>query len=184
MFAERTELPKLVAIAAIDDNRTIGLDGKLPWRLPEDLKFFRDTTMGHPVLMGRKTFQSLGKPLKGRRNIVLSRTLESLPGAEVIHKLEDLTELADLGQIVYVIGGAIVYTTILPFCQELILTRINGVFQGDTFFPSSYRSLFKAKQKLQIGDCYSIRRYVRKQGENSVSDDEQSELALDDLCMA
>ena len=77
-------LPRLIAIVGMASNRVIGKDGTLPWRLPEDLKFFKKTTLGHPILMGRKTFDSIGKPLPGRRNIVLSRTMESREGVEVI----------------------------------------------------------------------------------------------------
>src|SRR6187401_3018410 len=102
--------PMLIAIAAMASNRVIGREGKLPWHLPEDLKFFKETTLGHPVLMGRKTFESiierLGKPLPGRMNIVLNRTL---PPREGIHVIRDISELSNLipqpeSQVVYLIG--------------------------------------------------------------------------------
>src|SRR6478609_6258116 len=97
--------PKLIAIAAMASNRVIGRNGQLPWHLPEDLKFFKRTTLGHPVLMGRNTFESiverLGKPLPGRRSIVLSRTMRELAGIDVIRNFEELNALPELTSPVY-----------------------------------------------------------------------------------
>jgi dihydrofolate reductase len=109
-------------IAAVAKNRAIGRDGKLPWRLPEDLAFFKRVTMGHPVIMGRKTMQSIGKPLSGRKNIVTARTVE-----------EALKAAGD-GEV-FVIGGASVYELFFPLAARLYITRIEADFEGDVFFP-------------------------------------------------
>jgi len=158
-------LPKLIAIAAMATNRVIGRDGALPWHLPEDLKFFKQTTLGHPVLMGRKTFDSivarLGKPLPGRTNIVLSHSLPLRDDAVVIRDLAELENLPDLGGTVYLIGGAQLYETLLPKCDELLLTCLHKDYEGDAWFPA-FESLFSATYEvLQSGDGFEIRRYFR-----------------------
>ncbi len=145
-------------------NRVIGRDGKLPWHLPEDLKFFKRMTQGHPVLMGRKTFDSilaqLGKPLPGRKNIVLSRTMPPREGVEVIHSLDDLLG-APSELPIYLIGGAQLYETLLPQCDELLLTFINEPYEGDACFPS-FEHLFDLKEVLGAGEGFEFRRYKRK----------------------
>ncbi len=126
----------LVLIAAVADNGLIGVDGDLPWRLPEDLRRFRALTMGHIVLMGRKTWDSLGKPLPGRDNWVLSRGPDFAPaGARVFHSLDAVLDAAG-ERPVMVIGGAHVYALTLPLAQRLELTRVNASPKGDTYFPS------------------------------------------------
>lgn len=128
---------KLVAIVAMTANRVIGRDGTLPWHLPEDLAFFKRTTEGHPVLMGRKTYQSIGRPLPRRRNIILTRDPNwQAPGVEVIHSPADLANLGLPGDAtVFVIGGAEIYTLLLPQLDEILVSHIHTDFQGDTFFP-------------------------------------------------
>lgn len=172
-LAEKAPAPKLIAIAAMASNRVIGRDGKLPWHLPEDLKFFKKTTQGHPVLMGRNTFNSivaqLGKPLPGRRNIVLSKTMPAREGVEVVRSLEELKEVAGSREqgggsapeshCVYLIGGAQLYETLLPQCDELLLTYITAPHEGDTFFPP-FEHLFVLKEVIASGDGFEIRRYV------------------------
>ena len=115
-------------------NRIIGRDGALPWRLPEDLKFFRTLTTGHPVVMGRKTWESLGRPLPGRRNIVLSRTLTAAEGAEIVRSPEDLRALHLEGDV-FIIGGAEIYRLLLPECASVYLTVLTADAEGDTSFP-------------------------------------------------
>ncbi len=157
--------PKLIAIAAVASNGVIGRDGTLPWHLPEDLKFFKQTTKGHPVLMGRVTYesilQSLGKPLPGRRNIVLSRTMPDTEGCEVIREVAELEHLPGITSPVYLIGGAQLYRSLLPECAELILTHIEKPYEGDTTFPE-YEPLFAKAEVLGGGDGFEFRRYVRK----------------------
>jgi dihydrofolate reductase len=155
---------QLVAIAAMAGNRVIGKDGGLPWDLPCDLQFFKQTTMGHPVLMGRNTFESivsrLGKPLPGRRNIVLSRSMPARPDVDVISDFASLEQLPNLSSPVYLIGGAQLYEQLLPQCDELLLTFINAPYEGDTLFPP-FEGGFELKDVLLRTDDYEIRRYRR-----------------------
>ena len=150
-------LPRLIAIVGMASNRVIGKDGTLPWRLPEDLKFFKKTTLGHPILMGRKTFDSIGKPLPGRRNIVLSRTMEPREGVEVIHDIRDLV----CDEEVFLIGGAQLFETLLPECAGLYLTWIEHPYEGDTFFPP-FEHLFGVPEVVGSGEGIEFRYYGRK----------------------
>ena len=122
---------KLTLIAAMDEQGLIGKDNQLPWHISADLKFFKQQTLGKPVLMGRKTCESLPFPLPGRRNLVLTRNPAfSLDGFETINQLEGLEE-----DEVMVIGGSTIYEWLLPRADRLILTRIKHQFEGDTWFP-------------------------------------------------
>jgi dihydrofolate reductase len=160
-------LPELIAVVAMASNRVIGRDGKLPWHLPEDLKFFKRTTLGHPVLMGRRTFESilatLGKPLPGRLNLVVSHTMEPREDATVIREVTDIATVPGVQSPVYLIGGAQLYTSLLPQCSELILTYIEQPYEGDAFFPD-FEYLFELKEVLGHGEGFEFRRYVRKAG--------------------
>ena len=122
------------AIAAMSSNRIIGRDGALPWRLPEDLKFFRTVTTGHAVVMGRKTWESLGRPLPNRRNIVLSRGMGPVDGAEVVRSVEELDALGLEGDV-FVIGGAEIYRLLMSRCAAVYLTVLEAEADGDTAFP-------------------------------------------------
>lgn len=124
----------LISIAAMAKNRVIGKDGKLPWHLPEDLRFFKQTTTGHPILMGRKTWQSLGRPLPNRRNLVLSRTLSAPEGTEVLRDPRELEERVPEGEL-YIIGGAEIYQLLLPRTDVVLLTVLPEDWEGDTWFP-------------------------------------------------
>lgn len=126
----------LSLIAAMANKRVIGRDNTLPWHLPEDLKHFKATTLGKPVIMGRKTWESLGRPLPGRRNLVVSRNA-SYPavGAEVFTSLTDaLAACADVPEC-FVIGGAELYRQALPLAERLYLTEIDCTVAGDAYFP-------------------------------------------------
>jgi len=126
-------------IAACSLNRVLGFQGKLPWKLPKDLKFFHDTTKGHPVIMGRATYESLGKPLPNRTNIVItSKKGLNIPGCIVVHSLEESfveAEKAPGSEKIFIGGGGVVYTEALPHSDFIYLTRIHGTFEGDAFFP-------------------------------------------------
>ncbi len=125
----------LSLVAAVAANRVIGRSGAVPWRLPADLAHFRKLTLGHPVLMGRRTFQSIGWPLAGRRNIVLSRSQDlQAPGCIVVHSLEEAREAAGEEEL-FVIGGAEVYALCLPRAARLYITHIDVEVPGDTYFP-------------------------------------------------
>jgi len=129
-------LPRITLIVARARNGVIGRDGKLPWRLPEDLAFFKRTTMGHPIVMGRRTWESIGRPLPGRRNIVVSRQAGLVAdGAETAAGLDAALRLCDGSADVFVIGGAQLYADALPHADRLIVTEIDADFEGDTFWP-------------------------------------------------
>ncbi len=125
-------------IVAMGANRVIGKDNKIPWRLPADMAYFKKTTTGHTVVMGRKTFESIGKPLPERRNIVLTHTRDfQAQGCQVVHSLEDILKLAEanLQEEIFIIGGDTVYSLFFPYSDRLYVTLIEHHFDGDTFFP-------------------------------------------------
>jgi dihydrofolate reductase len=122
-------------IAAMGNNRAIGLDGRMPWRLPAELQHFKKATMGKAIVMGRKTWQSIGRPLPGRQNIVVSRNTGFIAeGADVCDSLEAAIEISEAGEIM-VIGGGQLYATALPLAQAMILTLIDIEPEADTWFP-------------------------------------------------
>ena len=129
-------MPMLSLIAALDDQNLIGRDGDLPWRLPEDLKHFKRLTLGKTVLMGRKTWQSLGRPLPQRENWVISRQADfEAPGARVFASVDQAMAEAEPAQELMVIGGAEIYRQTLSRAQRLYLTRVHARLEGDTWFP-------------------------------------------------
>jgi len=124
---------RLALIAAVARNRGIGKDGALPWHLPEDLKRFKRLTMGQTILMGRRTFASIGRALPGRRNVVLTRT--PMAGIETYRSIDDaLRALSDTDRV-FVIGGGALYAALLPHADELYLTLVDREVEADTFFP-------------------------------------------------
>ena len=126
----------LSLIVAMDDNRLIGSNNNLPWRLPADLVFFKRTTMGKPIIMGRKTFVSIGKPLPGRRNIVITRdTAFSADGCEIANGIQAALSLCSKVEEVMLIGGASLYRQTIDLATQLYITRIHHSFEGDTWFP-------------------------------------------------
>jgi dihydrofolate reductase len=130
---------KITPIAACGLDMTIGKDGDLPWRLPADLRFFKRTTMGKPMIMGRRTFETLPGALKGRSNIVLTRQEDFAPeGVEVAHSVDEALALAgeEGSDEIMILGGATVYEELLPIADRLYLTVIHEHFDGDTFFPA------------------------------------------------
>lgn len=121
----------------MDENRVIGKDNQLPWHLPEDLKFFKRVTMGHPIAMGRKTHESIGRVLPGRENIVITRQsgYESA-GCTVLYSVEDfVTYCRSQNDEIFVIGGAEIFKATFPYADRLYITHISEEFPGDTFFP-------------------------------------------------
>ena len=128
--------PVISLVVAMARNRVIGRDNGLPWRLSEDLKRFKATTLGKPVLMGRKTFESIGKPLPGRRNIVLTRDRAwHAEGVDVVRSVEEALLLVQDAPELAVIGGAEIYRIILPIAHRIYLTRVEADVVGDTLFP-------------------------------------------------
>ena len=129
-------MTNLSLIVAMDQNRLIGDNNALPWHLPADLAFFKRTTMGKPILMGRKTYESIGRPLPGRRNIVISRNPEfQAAGCELVSGLDDALALTVSAEEIMLIGGASLYLQALPRITRMYITRIHHEFTGDTWFP-------------------------------------------------
>lgn len=161
--------PEIVILAAVaEPNRVIGKDGALPWYLPEDLKRFKRLTVGHAVIMGRKTFESilarLGKPLPERRNLVLtrSRTYPDFPEVETFPSLPAALQATQNETRVFVIGGEAVFREALPRAHRLELTLVEGPYEGDAFFPE-YESLLETRFRLvasEKGEGYRFESYV------------------------
>jgi len=129
-------MPRINFIVAMANNRTIGLDNQMPWHMPADLKHFKAITLSHPVIMGRKTYQSIGKALPGRQNIVVTRdTGFNLPDAEVVHDLQSAIDACGDVPEIMIIGGANIYQQLLTEAERLYLTMIDLDIEGDTFFP-------------------------------------------------
>ncbi len=127
----------LSLIAAADEQGVIGDHGKIPWHLPADFAHFKVVTTGHPVIMGRKTFESIGKPLPGRTNIVVTRDRGyAAEGCLMADSLERALELAEQAQESFVIGGGELYRIAMPHATRVYLTRVHGEFAGDTYFPA------------------------------------------------
>ncbi|KWW22374.1 dihydrofolate reductase [Peribacillus simplex] len=125
-------------IVAMDQNRVIGNDNQLPWHLPADLQYFKKVTLGHPIVMGRKTFESIGRVLPGRENVIVTRNQGfKAVGCVVLHDISQIKTYADnRDDEVFVIGGAEIFKEILPFADRLYITEIHETFAGDTFFPA------------------------------------------------
>lgn len=154
----------MIAIAAMSRERVIGAGGQIPWHISEDLKFFKQTTLGHVIVMGRKTFESLGKPLPGRENWVLSRTA-SFGDVKVFRDPSDIAPPED-GRQVFVIGGAEIYAALLPQCQEILLTHVDRSVPGDTWFPA-FEQDFDAGAIVETGPEFVIRRHRRLNDDHS-----------------
>ena len=139
----RAERPRLVLIAAVASDGAIGRGNALLFRLPEDLRHFKRTTMGCPVVMGRRTWESIGRALPGRRNLVVTRNPAwHAEGAEVVHSLDDALSRVGRVERVFVIGGARLYAEALPRADELVLTEIDATAPADAWFPAWDRSAF------------------------------------------
>lgn len=150
---------RVIAIAAMAENRVIGAANALPWNLPDDMKWFRQSTRGKTLLMGRKTFESIGRPLPHRRTIVLTRSAVPIPGAEVCHELGALAPLLrDVAEL-WVCGGAEVYTLTLPWWDELLLTRVKRHVDGDARFPAFESRMERREIVLETADL-TIERHV------------------------
>lgn len=166
--------PRIVLVVAAGRNGVIGRDGGLPWRLPSDLKRFKAATLGKPVVMGRKTWESLPRqPLPGRANLVVSRTLASAPGAQVFASLDEALEEAHLEaasagvEEVCVIGGAEIYAASLPLADAVLLTEVDLAPEGDAVFPALDPGQWteQSAERVEPGEeddaAFTIRRYAR-----------------------
>mgnify|MGYP003288763180 FL=1 len=156
-------------IVACSENNVIGKDNGLIWRLSNDLKRFKALTTGHAIVMGRKTFESIGRPLPNRRNIILSKNLEAMDGCEIMRSADEVQELAkSTDEEFFIIGGGQVYEQFLPFADKLYLTLVHTEAEGDTFFPALNRDewtevareSFKADEKNEFD--YEFVDYLRR----------------------
>lgn len=127
---------KISLIAAMTNDRVIGRDGGMPWHLPADLKWFKANTLGKPVIMGRRTYDTIGRPLPNRTNIVLTRQRDlTLEGCVVVHSLDEAISAAGEVEELMIIGGATLYEAALPMAQRMYLTMLDASIEGDTYFP-------------------------------------------------
>lgn len=144
--------PVISAIVAMAENRVIGINNRLPWHLPADLRHFKALTTGHPILMGRKTYQSIGRPLPNRTNIVITRDRSlSAPGCVVVASLEEAVQEAmksGSGEI-FIIGGAEVYRQLMPEIHRIYLTIVHQEIEGDTWFPELAAGEWREAEKIR-----------------------------------
>ncbi len=162
-------MSKLSLIAAMDENRLIGSNNGLPWHLPADLAFFKRCTMGKPIVMGRKTFESIGKPLPGRRNIVVTRDPNfDATGCEVANSIDAAIELCQNDAEIMLIGGASLYQQAFDRATDLYITRIHHRFTGDTWFPDFDESQWTIENREYFDadhsnpHAYSFIKFVRE----------------------
>ncbi len=152
---------KLTAIVAMTPDRVIGKDGGLPWHLPEDLKLFKRHTTGHPIVMGRKTWDSIGRPLPNRQSIVLTRDPAwTAEGATVIHCPDDLQKIQLIDPQVYIIGGAQVYDLFMPKLDEILVSHVYENYPGDTCFPP-FMADFPHVTTEETYATFELRRYTK-----------------------
>lgn len=142
---------QIALIVAMANNRVIGMNNKLPWYLPADLRRFREITMGNPILMGRKTFDSIGRPLPGRTNVVITHNKDlQLAGCIVFHSLEEALDQLKDHQTIMVIGGARLYKLCFPLAQRIYLTLVHHQFKGDTYFPEIDLDIWSEVERQDI----------------------------------
>lgn len=138
----------LTLIVAMGSNRIIGRGNSLPWRLPADLRHFKSTTMGHPIIMGRKTYESIGRALPGRTNIIITaKPRYTAAGCHVANSIDEALELAQTGDQVFIIGGASLYAQTLSRADRLYVTLIHHEFEGDAYFPEIDSGLWRKMEE-------------------------------------
>lgn len=159
----------IAIIVAMDQNGVIGKNNALPWYYPEDLKFFKRKTLNHTVIMGRKTYDSiidtLGKPLPNRKNVVLTTQKKPRAGVDVIHDLTSYLHTLNPNEKHFVIGGKSVYEQTLPYADVLYITKINQVYDGDTYFPDYNKENYILIETKEDGPL-TFETYLRKEAKN------------------
>lgn len=158
--------PIVRIVVAYAQNRCIGRDNSLPWHIPADLAHFKQSTLGHPIIMGRKTWESIGRPLPGRKNLVISRNPQfSAPGATLCPSLDEaLAQCAD-APVVCIIGGAQIYEQALPRVDEIYATEVHEQVEGDSFFPpldDSWQEVERQSQPPQNGHQFDFVVYKKR----------------------
>ena len=165
------------AIAAMSMNRVIGCGNKIPWHLPEDFKWFKQMTTGHFIVMGRNTYESIGRPLPHRTTVVLSRNPSlDIPGVRVISDWDQIQPERE-GQSIFICGGAQIYEQALPFCSDLYLTVVKRRVEGDAFFPA-FEDRFAQGEELVDNPDYSILHYAARVGVDAVQPAPQEQPGL------
>ena len=159
-------MKKITIIVAVSENFVIGIDNKLPWHISEDLKNFKKVTLNHSVIMGRKTFQSIGKPLIERRNIVITRNKAlKISGVEVVTNLNDAINLASDEKEIFIIGGEQIYNIAMPLATNMIVTKVHTKIKGDAFFPifneNQWEIISQKNSETEDGLKYSFINYQK-----------------------
>jgi dihydrofolate reductase len=159
-------MKKISIIVAMSKNRVIGLKNSLPWHISEDLKRFKRLTTGYPIIMGRKTFESIGKPLPERRNIVISRNQNlKVQDVEVVKSIEDALKICSSENLIYIIGGEQIYNLAMPYANNIHLTEVNKEVEGDAFFPEfdkkEWKEIARENSKDFNDTSYSFVEYIR-----------------------
>ncbi len=151
---------RLSAVVAVSDNNVIGRDNALPWHQPADLAYFKRVTMGKPILMGRRTYESIGRPLPGRRNIVLSRAGFSAPGVDCVATLAEACALVAAEPELMVIGGAMIFALTMPQMDHVHLTRVHCSLEGDVFLPplapQDWREVSRQEHVADARNAYAM----------------------------
>lgn len=155
-------MKELYLIAAMDKNRLIGQNGKMPWHIPQDLKLFKQLTTGHIIVMGRKTYESIGKPLPDRINIVISRKAEIIEGCLVFDSIIKAVQYGEnQDRKLFFIGGAEIYSQIANIVSYMFISKIKGSYNGDTYFPDIDFNEFDIEDKMDYTD-FELIKYKRK----------------------
>ncbi len=145
------------AIAAMSKNRVIGKENRLPWHLPQDLKHFKEITLGHTVIMGRKTFQSIGRALPGRRNVVISRQKDfNGPGIQVFDSISEALKSCEGEDEAFIIGGEEIYRLAMPFLDRLYLTVIDQMIEGDAYFPEFSQGSYQETSRQDFQEPFKF----------------------------
>ena len=156
---------KLILIAAMAKNRVIGKKNKIPWHIPEEMQFFKKSTMGHAVIMGRKTYESIATPLPGRFNVVLSRNMSlHIPGYQFASNLQEAIACCRNQEKAFIIGGGTLYEESMDLADFILLTVLDREYEGDTYFPNIPTETFQQISKKHMGkkDAFTIYSYQRK----------------------
>lgn len=154
-------------IVAADENNVIGKDNDLIWHLPDDLRFFKQKTNGHPIIMGRRTFESVGRPLPNRTNIIITRSSDfKADGCVVVHSLDEALQVADQEEI-FIVGGSDIYRQALPMAERVYLTRVHHRFEGDRHFPELGDEWLEIESVLHPKDekhvhAFTFKTYIKR----------------------
>lgn len=150
------------AIAAMAENRVIGIENRIPWHIPEDFKWFKKKTMGQILIMGRKTYESIGRPLPGRETVLLSRSGFEVQGLRTFGALDDLLEFIEgEDRIPFICGGSEIYRQTLHQCSDLYLTKVKGSYEGDAYFPE-FESYFQLPETVVTDEQFVVHHYRAK----------------------